>query len=530
MGRSNVTRSPVLRAACVVAHSAPSPAETGSLWYDLDATGSSVTSTVNVVTKTADYTLTPDDVTVWADGTLTLTLPTAVGISGKGYEIKNIGTGIVTVACNGSETIDEGATAVLSPKSSIVPRSDNANWWISMAYQPAKDRPLTAFGDLRVAQLSPVFQGTFEYTVDNTELNTNTVTNGGTVTQASAMAVVGTSITTASTARLVSKKHAKYRAGLGGLMRFTALFTSPVAGTEQYVGLADEVGSSAAFKNGYMVGYDGTTFGLHRFQNDVKITTALANWTDPLDGTGPSGMTLDPTKINVFFIQFEYLGGGPINIYMQDDDSPGMLLVHTENYSNANVTPSAFNPHFRYFMWVNNGGTTSDIVVKGASYAFFVEGATDFIELHQPHFASGIREKTTVTSEVAIFTIRNRSLYASKTNFIDAILLAAGASIEASSANNLGNVRLVKNATLGGSPSYSDINTSDSIMEIDTAGTTVTGGKDLGGGLLAGKNDGLRVALIPMKIMLGPGESVTFAGSSVNSATLNASLTWRELF
>ncbi len=399
-----------------------------------------------------------------------------------------------------------------------------------MSYQPAKPRPLTAFGDLRVAQLSPVFQGTFEYTVDNTELNVNTVANGGTVTQASAMAVVGTSTTTASTALLRSRQHARYRAGLGGLSRFTALFTSPVAATEQYIGLADEVGSSAAFKNGFMVGYDGTTFGFHRFQNDVKTTTALASWTDPLDGTGPSGMTLDQTKLNVFFIQFEYLGAGPINIYMQDDDSPDLVLVHTENYSNANVTPSVHNPNFFHTMWVNNAGTTSDLILKGASYAFFIEGHTELTELHQPQFVSGIQEQTTVTTEVAIFTIRNKATYASKTNFIDILLLVARASIEATSANNLGNVRLVKNATLGGAPSYSDISTSDSVVEIDTAGTTVTGGKDFGGGLLAGKNDALRVELVPLKVILNPGDTLTVAGASANSATMDAILTWRELF
>jgi len=61
------------------------------------------------------------------------------------------------------------------------------------------DLPLTAFGDLRTAELTPQFQGSFEYTVDNTELSTNTVVNGGTVTQADAMCVVTSSTTTAST-------------------------------------------------------------------------------------------------------------------------------------------------------------------------------------------------------------------------------------------------------------------------------------------------------------------------------------------
>jgi len=43
--------------------------------------------------------------------------------------------------------------------------------------------------------------------------------------------------------------HSKYKAGFGGLGRFTALFTTGVASTSQWVGLFDEFGSTADFKN-----------------------------------------------------------------------------------------------------------------------------------------------------------------------------------------------------------------------------------------------------------------------------------------
>jgi hypothetical protein len=181
-------------------------------------------------------------------------------------------------------------------------------------------------------------------------------------------------------------------------------------------------------------------------------------------------------------------------------------------------------------MWVNNKGTTSNIILKSASYAYFVEGKTSFIELHQPENSSGSQEKTSVTTEVAIFTIRNRASYVSKTNFIDVILLNVGGSIEASSANNLGTLRIVKNATLGGTPSWDDINTNNSVVEIDTAGTTVTGGKELGAIDLAGKNDRDRIPLIDARIILNPGETLTVSGGSANSATMRGHGAWRELF
>ena len=390
--------------------------------------------------------------------------------------------------------------------------------------------PKTVFGEAMVAQLTPVFQGIFEYTVDNTELTTSTVENGGTVTQATGLAIVGTSTTTASTALLQSKRHARYRSGEGGMSRFTAIFTSPVSATEQLIGLADEVGSSASFKNGYMIGYMGTTFGFQRFQDDVVTTVAQSAWNDPLDGTGASGMTIDLTKGNVWQIQFQYLGFGAIVLSVEDDTTGEFVEVHRILYANLNTTPSVHNPNFHHTIWANNKGTTSDMVLKSASYAYFIEGKTKYQEIHQPQQVTGEKQKTTVTTETAIMTIRNKSTYASKTNFVDAIMESVGASIEASNANNLGNIRLVRNATLGGTPSWSDINTSDSVVDIDTSGTTVTGGKELFLVPLAGKNDREQINLIPYEIILAPGETITIAGSSAGSATLNASLLWKELF
>ncbi len=388
----------------------------------------------------------------------------------------------------------------------------------------------TAFGETLVGQLYPQFQYSFEYTVGNTDLTENIVANGGTVTQASGMAVIGTSTTTASTALMESFRHAKYRAGIGGLARFTALFSAPIATGEQYIGILDEVGSSATFKNGYAIGYDGVTFGVHRFQNDAKITVALANCDDPLDGTGASGMTIDQTKINVFEIRFQYLGAGMIEYLVEDDSTGRFVVFHKVLYANNNTEPSIHNPNFHLIIWVDNAGTTTDLVIKTGSFGFFTEGTTTFIELQQPQNSSGLKEKTGVTTEVAIFTIRNKTTYASKSNYIDIFVENLLGSIEASNANNLGSVRLVRNATLGGTPSYADINTANSTVEIDTAGTTVTGGKEIVVLPLAGKNDKDNFNLTSFRTMIKHGETLTVAGNSASSATIDAALLWRELF
>lgn len=84
------------------------------------------------VEKTALYTLTPSDYLVnCTSGTFTLTLPTAVGFTGQEYVIKNIGTGVITIATTGGQTIDGVATATANQWDAYVFTSDGANWIIT---------------------------------------------------------------------------------------------------------------------------------------------------------------------------------------------------------------------------------------------------------------------------------------------------------------------------------------------------------------------------------------------------------------
>jgi predicted ATP-dependent Lon-type protease len=84
-------------------------------------TGISVTYLV----KEEDYLI---DVT---GNTVTVTLPTAVGVNGKNYVIKNRGTGVVTVATTSSQTIDGENKKSLNNNDSIEVISDGNNWIIA---------------------------------------------------------------------------------------------------------------------------------------------------------------------------------------------------------------------------------------------------------------------------------------------------------------------------------------------------------------------------------------------------------------
>lgn len=64
-------------------------------------------------------------------GTTTLTLPTAVGNTNR-YTVKNVGSGDVTIDTTSAQTIDGGATAILTAnlQGSIDLISDNSNWFV----------------------------------------------------------------------------------------------------------------------------------------------------------------------------------------------------------------------------------------------------------------------------------------------------------------------------------------------------------------------------------------------------------------
>jgi hypothetical protein len=86
-----------------------------------------------ILTKTANYTITgTDDLVICTANSFTITLPTAVGRSGKSFKVKNTGTGVITMASTSSQTIDglSAGTTQLFQYDSLTFESDGANWVI----------------------------------------------------------------------------------------------------------------------------------------------------------------------------------------------------------------------------------------------------------------------------------------------------------------------------------------------------------------------------------------------------------------
>lgn len=90
----------------------------------------------NLVTKTGNYTATTTDHKILVDSTggiVTITLPTAVGVAGQEYIVKDwkgtSATNNITIATTSAQTIDGAANKVLSSNyASLSFTSDGANW------------------------------------------------------------------------------------------------------------------------------------------------------------------------------------------------------------------------------------------------------------------------------------------------------------------------------------------------------------------------------------------------------------------
>jgi len=81
-------------------------------------------------TKSSNYTIVDTDHTIFASGTITITLPTAVGRAGRQFVVKNISANTVTVGSNGGN-IDGSSTFSLTVQyMSITVESDGTNWFI----------------------------------------------------------------------------------------------------------------------------------------------------------------------------------------------------------------------------------------------------------------------------------------------------------------------------------------------------------------------------------------------------------------
>lgn len=162
-------------------------------------------------------------------------------------------------------------------------------------------------------------------------------------------------------------------------------------------------------------------------QNGVTtnaVWTPQANFNiDTLDGNGPSGVILDPQKLNVYQINFRWLGAGELRFAVENPINGDMIFFHHEHYSNRNTDVHIDNPSLKLgYVAASLGGTGSTITVEGASMMGAIEGLISPTDL--PNAASNTRTSgmSSAGNEYAILGLRNNVIHKAKINTREIIL------------------------------------------------------------------------------------------------------------
>lgn len=301
--------------------------------------------------------------------------------------------------------------------------------------------PRAAFGEVSFAENTPTCQVDFVYGI-NTNLTSNTTSNNATVTASSGMAILTTGAQVNSVATLVTKEYVKYRPGQGSMSRFTALFTTGVAGSTQIAGVFGDGVDGLGF------GYNGTSFGiLYRHSNtDTWIPQSTWNYDTMIGGSTASGKILVPTNLNVYQVKFQYLGGGNVFYYVLNDLTGRWVLVHMVKNAGNLTAPNLRNPSMPVYLEARNTTNTSAIAVKTASVGQFLEGMRRFLG---PRGAVDTSiASVAATTQTSLVALRNATSFNGTTNYSISHLRQISIS-----ANDTGttkgcvNLRLIKNPT-----------------------------------------------------------------------------------
>ena len=377
--------------------------------------------------------------------------------------------------------------------------------------------PTSVFGEIITAELTPVVQADFVYGI-NANLFNSTLTGSGTATSTNQMGVASTTAAATSSSLIQSLRRAKYRAGEGLISRFTAQFTTGAANSTQLAGMRN------ADIDGWFIGYNGTQFGIMYRRNSVDTWIAQSSFNlDKLDGTGVSGVNLDPTKINIFQLSIGYLGARGCVFSVLSPITGHWVNFH--NYSFHNVVSGqtqSVNPTMTFGIQAINTTNNTNIVVRCGSVGVFIVGKRERIGA-----TYGVNNfKSIATTDTNIVTVRNNTTINGVTNQSQIRIRSLSVSTVAAVPVVF---KLIKNTTLGGVPAYTNIDATNSCAAFDVAGTTVTGG-NVQFNTTVGANGNVFVDLTEFDIFLAPSETLTCTAATISGAAANhvVAINWNE--
>jgi hypothetical protein len=335
-----------------------------------------------------------------------------------------------------------------------------------------------AFGRLRVSNPYTLFDSS-NVMSKGTQFD-ESLTGSGTVTYTSAKSTVNLNVTEVSGDKVIrqSKRVLSYQPGKSLLILNTFVMNTQTENLEQRVGTFDA-------NNGIFFEDTGTGYQIVRRTytsgSSVDNDVAQSSWNgDKLDGTGASGYILDPTKAQILFADYEWLGMGSVRVGFVIDGK--FIVAHT--FLNANNLDTVYmqtaNLPIRYEIEV------TDTLAAGT---YTLQQVCSSVQSEGGYAPQGLRQSIGTASLGGVNlttagTFYNLATIRIKSGRPYAVIVPID--IKASAISNSDfEIKLIRNATPSTAFSYTSY--SDNV-EYDLTGTkTITGGTVVGQAYLSGK-------------------------------------------
>ncbi|KAG5183107.1 hypothetical protein JKP88DRAFT_273082 [Tribonema minus] len=372
----------------------------------------------------------------------------------------------------------------------------------------------------------PYIQESFTYGV-SADSTITTLVGAGTVTSSASRAVVASGAAINTSARLATDRLTTCAPGTASLMIASAAFTAGIAGNTQVVGGGNLV-------NGLFFGFNGTSFGVAVRSNSVTAWIPQASWNvDALDGTGPSGVTLNPLFGNTYAVSYGGMGYGCATFMVMAPaaaaTNPSISLddfiaVHRESFANTSASVGVLNPQFPLTAISANTTATTAVPIYVAGFCAFAEAEPSNAVM----YALDANRSITAIAAAPILTLMNNATLGGVTNMSTVMLRSLSVAIIAGT--RLLWLMIIRNPTqtnLGtmvnvGASSCVSYSVAAAATVTDTTGVTVYG--------IAINTGQYTVDLTPYNIYMSPGSKLCFSCSMQAAGTnLTAiAVTWSE--
>jgi hypothetical protein len=343
---------------------------------------------------------------------------------------------------------------------------------------PFSPTSLDAFGRLRISQPYTLFDSQNRYQKD--PQFSEALGGAATATYVANESSVDLNVTTASGDKAVRQTYRvfPYQPGKSLEVLATFVMNAGKANLRQRVGYFNTA-------NGVFFEVSGTTksFVLRTSTSgspsDAR-TVNQANWNgDKLDGTGPSGLTLDVTKAQILYMDFEWLGVGSVRCGFVINGT--FIVCHTFNNANdidkVYMTTAILPVRYEIENTDTTGGASTLTQICSSVIS---EGGYE-----QKAIPQWARRTTTLTgvgtSFVPIISIRLKS------TALGAVVIPSVYHVIPINSTLDYEVVLIKNPTLTGTPAW---NSNSINVEFDVAATGLTGGTIVDLDYVSGSNQG----------------------------------------